>query len=112
MCGNCGLLFHRKNVCPNEGRVCFLCGEANHEARDCPHRTQSKCSNQSISMCSTYGWKSVIFLVDSCASSSIVGDRSALIEYTEFESPVKVKTANSDAPIYSIGEGTLPTVSC
>jgi len=41
-------------------------------------------------------------------SSSIVGDKSALVDYIEFKRPVKLKTANSEAPIYSVDEGILP----
>jgi hypothetical protein len=53
-------------------------------------------------------WKSVIFVVDSAASNSIVGDKSSLVNFVTFEKPIEMKTANKEAPIYSIGEGTLP----
>ena len=37
-----------------------------------------------------------------------MGDKSALVDYIEFESLVKLKTGNREAPIYSVGEGILP----
>mgnify|MGYP003729694759 CR=1 FL=1 len=100
MCKKCGLLFHNVNQCPNEGRVCFWCGLPNHDYASCPKRQQSE-------LYSCF-WYVVVFLVDSCASHSIVGDKNLLFDYHEFENPVEVRTVDKDSPLFSVGEGTLP----
>lgn len=109
MCEKCVLLFHKSDGCTRPGRVCFMCGEPDHEARNCPVYGPSKLkSNESLN--DMFYWKTVIFFADSAASHSLVGDKNVLFEYKEFNTPVKVKTANREAPLFSVGEGSLPNL--
>ena len=107
MCSKCGLYFHTKEVCKNPGRVCFVCGNAQHEARNCEFRKESEYTY--IKKCNVFN-TTELFLIDSAATHHITYDKNLLFNYVEFIEPRIVKTANRGLTTNSLGEGNLPVL--
>lgn len=102
-CRKCNEYFHEANTCPNPGKMCFKCFKYGHIKPDCTF-TKKGNLDQNDTLCN----KVILFLVDSCANFHIVGDKDILLNYKEFDTPQKVNTADKEANLSSVGEGSLP----
>jgi hypothetical protein len=114
-CGKCGLYFHKKSDCPNPGRVCYTCWNFGHERAKCRYNNKGELDYSyvnSMFMLNAFT-KVVVFLVDSAASHHIVPHQNLLFNFEYYKEPLCVKTAETNAVLYSNGEGYLPIfVSC